>query len=228
MNIFRLFSTAVLAIGLACASFSSLAQQPQGPIRSQAVSATPGAAAGTPEAAQSAISQAPAAASAPEVSDQELGRLKSDFDLLKILGILAIVAAAAIGLGWYAIRHKRLQSFDTTGGIVLSFLLAPLFLMGATMALSTDASACLGLALGSGADASAFTDACRTAREATANLVGFRSIWSLVFGQNILNGVVVAYPASVIRALMYASVCIAAPLLFLIVKPALKAGLYKR
>lgn len=228
MNFFRLLSIASLTVGLTVASFSSLSQQPQGPIGSEPIAASQNSAVAPPDSARITQSQAPVSSRAPEASDQELGRLKSDFDLLKLLGILSIIAAAVVGLIWYAIRHKRLQSYDTSGGLILSLILAPVFLGAATIILSTDASACLGLALGSGADASAFTDACRTAREGTANLVGFRTIWSLLFGQNIVNGVVVAYPASVIKALMYGSVCLAAPLLFTAIKPALKAGLYKR
>jgi hypothetical protein len=209
-----------------------VAQQPQGPVGSRPSVTTQSTK--TPAENPAAVeagenkSKAQDTSAGSEGADADLLTLKSDFALLKILGLISVAAAASLGLAWYAVRHKRLQSFDTLGGIALAAIAAPIFLAAATMVLSTDSGACLGLSLGAGADSSAFFDACRAAREGMANMVGLKSAWSTVFGQTISNGVVVAYSAAVIKALMYASVCIGAPLLFLLFKPLLKTILYKR
>lgn len=216
------------------ATAGAQAQQPQGPVGSDApVAAAPATA---PLPSQSAITTGAAAgsekmgqaATAPDALDADVVRLRNDFGLLKILGLVSIVLAATIGLAWYAYRHANVLSFDTLGGALLSVVLAPILLSGATLFLSTDSTVCLSQSIGTGGDPSSFADACRAAREGTANMIGLKWLWAMVFGQSVVQGLAVAYSSAIIKTLMYASVCIAAPLLFFALKPVIKATLYKK
>ena len=205
------------------------AQQPQGPVLTEEVKPAAVNPTTAPTVAPTGTSAAsPYGTTGAEGSDAELSRVVSDFKLLKVLGFVAVGLAVLAGWIVYAIRHRRVQKYDTLFALILTLLLAPLLLYLATRLLSTDSAACLGLALGGGADASAFSDGCRAARESTANLFGFTSLWALAFGQTIVNGIVAPLAASVVKALMYASVTLAAPLIFLLTKPLVKAILYKK
>ena len=202
------------------------AQQPQGPVLTEAAKPDTANSAAVPTAStpvNPAANQSSAAA-----SDVELARVVSDFKLLKTLGFVAVAVAVAAGWIVYAVRHRRVQKFDTVFALLLTIVLAPALFYIATRLLGTDSAACLGLALGGGAEASAFSDACRAARESAANLFGFTSIWALMFGQTIVNGIVAPLAAGLVKLLMYASVTLVAPLLFLLTKPLVKAALYKK
>lgn len=205
------------------------AQQPQGPVLTEEVKPAAATATTALTAAPTGTSSAsPYGTTVTAGSDAELSRVVSDFKLLKVLGFVAVGLAVLAGWIVYAIRHRRVQKYDTLFALILTLLLAPLLLYLATRLLSTDSAACLGLALGGGADASTFSDGCRAARESAANLFGFTSLWALAFGQTIVNGVVAPLAASVVKTLMYASVTLAAPFIFLLTKPLVKAILYKK
>lgn len=214
-----------LTLILATASLCINAQQPQGPIGSDSPAAT---------APAPTTSVAPPAVAPEKNSQANQGRdletevigLNSQFSLLKILGLVSILLAAIIGLSWYAYRHARLLSFDTSGGALLALVLGPIFLTLATQILSTDSSACLGLSISG--DSSAFADACRNAREGAANMIGLKSAWTAVFGQAVAQGMAVAYTSTLVKSLMYASVTVGAPLLFLVLKPLVKKSLNQR
>ena len=188
-------------------------------------STAPAAVVAAPDLANQTPKPAPASTSGVDVSDQDLQRVIADFRLLKILGYLSVGVAVAVGLVLYAIRHRRIQKYDTFFAVLAATLLAPLLLYAASKTLSTDASACLGVALGGGADASVFGDVCRSARESVANLFGFKSLWSLIAGRTVESGTALALPAGLVAALTYLSATVIAPLLVLLLKPLVKASL---
>lgn len=185
----------------------------------------PAAVVAAPDLANQMQKPAPASASGSDASDQDLQRVIADFRLLKILGYLSVGVAVAVGLVLYAIRHRRIQKYDTLFAVLAATLLAPLLMYAASKTLSTDASACLGVALGGGADASVFGDICRSARESVANLFGFTSLWTLIAGRTVESGIALALPASLVAALTYLSATVTAPLLVLLLKPLVKASL---
>jgi hypothetical protein len=158
-------------------------------------------------------------------AEADMARLRSDFELLRVLGFVAAGLASACGLAWYALRHKRVQPHDTSGGLLISVILAPLLLTFAIQLLSTDSAACLELTLGAGADLSSFFDACRAGRESVANLFGLKYLWATVFGQGVAAGVVVPFSAALVKVLMFTSVTLAAPVFFLLLKPLLRKTL---
>lgn len=191
-------------------------------------SASPSAVAGAADTASAAAKSAVAPAAASDASDQDLQRVIADFKLLKMLAYLAVGLAVLVGLVLYALRHRRIQKYDTLFAVIATTLLAPLLLYLATKTLSTDASACLGVALGGGADASVFSDVCRSSRESVANLFGFKSLWTLVSGRTVENGVALALPAGLVTALIYLSATLIAPLILLLLKPLVKASLSRK
>lgn len=178
-----------------------------------------------PDVAIQTPKPAPASASNSDSSEQDLQRVIADFKLLKILGYLAVGIAAVGGLVLYALRHRRIQKYDTLFAVLAATVLAPLLIYAASKTLSTDASACLGVALSGGADASVFGDVCRSARESVANLFGFKSLWSLIAGRSVESGTALALPAGLVAALTYLSATVMAPLLVILLKPLVKASL---
>jgi len=222
----RFISALLFALFATFALNMASAQQPQGPVLTEEIK--PASPPTAPTAATGTSAASPYGTVGADGSDVELSRVVSDFRLLKLLGFVAVGLAVVAGWIVYAIRHRRVQKYDTLFALTLTILLAPLLFYLATRLLSTDSAACLGLALGGGADASAFSDGCRAARESAANLFGFASLWALTFGQTIVNGIVAPLAAGVVNALMYASVTLAAPLIFLLTKPLVKAFLNKK
>lgn len=191
-------------------------------------SASPSAVVGSTDAATASPKSAVAPAAGSDASDQDLQRVIADFKLLKMFAYLAIGLAVLVGLVLYAIRHRRIQKYDTLFAVIATTLLAPLLLYLATKNLSTDAAACLGVALGGGADASVFGDVCRSSRESVANLFGFKSLWTLISGRTVENGVALALPAGLVTALIYLSATLIAPLIVLLLKPLVKASLSRK
>lgn len=220
----------VALIGIASAvSMIVFAQQPQGPILNDET--RPGATQ-TPASAQtpnqaSPYATAPGPTATSDGGDAGWAPVVADFKLLKILGFCAVALSVVVGLVVYSIRHRRLQKFDTVLAAIITTVLAPVLLFLATKVLATDSAACLGMALSTGADASAFSDGCRTARESLANMFGLKSLWTMITGQTIVNGVIVPLAAGLVKGLIYVSVTLAAPVIFLLLKPIIKRTLYK-
>lgn len=154
--------------------------------------------------------------------DAALASLKSDFDLLKILGLVGIVVAVVLGLGLYAYRHRRLMQYDAVLGLLLAVLVAPVLFAGFTQILGAESRACFSATVAGGADAVPFDSACASAREGAANMIGLKSLWRTVMGESIVNGMIASLGAGVVKLLMYLSVTVGAALLYLLVRPVLK------
>lgn len=159
---------------------------------------------------------------ATEASDAALVALKGDFDLLKILGLVGIAVAVTAGLAFYAYRHRRLMQYDAQFGLLLTVALAPLLLFVFTFVLGAESHACLSAMVASGADAVQFDSVCGTARESAANMIGFTSLWRLIFGEVIVNGLVAPFAAGIVKLLMYTSTVFGSAILYLVIRPFLK------
>jgi hypothetical protein len=152
-----------------------------------------------------------------------LASLKSDFDLLKLLGLCGIALSVALGLALFAYRHKRLMQYDALFGLLLTIVLAPLlFFVFSQIALGPDSNACFSAAIASGAEAVPFDAACGSAREGAANMVGMKSLWRSVMGETVVNGMVAPLGAAAVKFLMYLSVLLGAVILYLVIRPVLK------
>ena len=155
--------------------------------------------------------------------DAALVVLKSDFDLLKLLGLVGIAVSVALGLALYTYRHKRLMQYDALFGLLLTAILAPvLFFIFSQVALGAESSACFSAAIAAGAEAVPFDAACGSAREAAANMVGMKSLWRSVMGESVENGMVAPLGAVLVKFLMYLSVLLASVILYLVIRPVLK------
>lgn len=165
----------------------------------------------------------PTTASAPalgDAGDAALVSLKSEFDLLKMLGLGVIVVSATAGLATFGYMHKRLMKHDALVGFLVVLLITPfLFWTSSRLALSQDGAGCLSATLVSGSEARPFDDACRGARESAANMVGAKALWKMVMGESIVSGLVVPMAAGGIMLLMYFSTLATATALYFIVKP---------
>ncbi len=155
--------------------------------------------------------------------DAALIALKSEFDLLKILGLVAIAISVGAGLALFAYRHKRLMQYDALIGLVLAVILAPLLLFSFnSVALSANGSSCLSMAVSSGADAQPVDAACGSSRETAANMIGATSLWRTVMGETIVDGMVAPLSSGIVKLLMYLSVILGAVILYLVIRPLLK------
>jgi len=149
--------------------------------------------------------------------------LKSEFDLLKILGLMAIAISVAAGLALFAYRHKRLMRYDALIGLIWAIILAPLLLLSFnSVALSANGSACLSMAVSSGADAQPIDAACGSSRETAANMIGATSLWRTMMGETIVDGMVAPLSAGIVKILMYLSVILGTLILYLLIRPLLK------
>lgn len=167
---------------------------------------------------QSAIAQTD-----PGAGDAALVILKTDFDLLKLLGLFGIAVSVALGLALFAYRHKRLMRYDALLGLLLTVVLAPLlFFVFSQIALGPESNACFSAAIASGAEAVPFDAACGSAREGAANMVGMKSLWRSVMGETVVNGMVAPLGAAAVKFLMYLSVLLGAMILYLLIRPILK------
>ena len=173
---------------------------------------------------QRAVAQTEAPGSTADAAmTASLAILKSDFDLLKLLGLLGIVVSVALGLSFFVYRHKRLMQYDAVLGLMLTIVLSPLlFFVFSQIALGPESNACLSAAISSGADSVPFDVACGSAREAAANMVGMSSLWRSVMGETIINGVVAPLSASAVKFLMYLSVLLGSVIIYLAIRPILK------
>lgn len=172
--------------------------------------------------AQTTATQPESGGSTSDTSDVTLAALQSDFDLLKILGIVAIVVSVAIGLAFYVYRHKRLMQYDAVFGLLLTVVLAPALFFAFTYILSSESRACFSAALAAGADAVPFDGMCSAARERAANMIGFKSLWRMIMGETIVNGLIAPLAAGAVKFLMYLSVVLGAALMYLAIRPVLK------
>ena len=155
-----------------------------------------------------------------DTGDAALVGLKSEFDLLKILGVGVIVVGALAGLATFGYMHKRLMKRDALAGFLVVLLVTPLLFWTSThLALSGEGTGCLSAGLLSGSEAKPFDDACRAGRESAANMVGAKTIWKMVMGESIVSGLVVPMAAGAIKFLMYLSTLATASAAYLIVKP---------
>lgn len=146
--------------------------------------------------------------------------IKSDFDLLKLLGFVAIVLSVALGLALFAYRHKRLMQYDSLMGLVTAVIIAPILLFSFTsVVLSTNSAACLTMSVSSGAEAQPLDTACGSSRESAANMIGATSLWHSVTGG---DGVIAPLSAGIVKFLMYLSVLLGALILYLLLRPILK------
>lgn len=167
---------------------------------------------------QSAVAQTD-----PGAGDAALATLKSDFDLLKLLGLFGIAISVAMGLALFVYRHKRLMQYDALLGLLLTAVLAPvLFFVFSQIALGPESNACFSAAIASGAEAVPFDAACGSAREGAANMVGMMSLWRVVMGETVVNGMVVPLGVAAVKFLMYMSVLLGAMILYLVIRPILK------
>ena len=157
-----------------------------------------------------------------DAGDAALIALKADFDLLRILGLVAIAIAVAAGLAFYRYRHRRLMPYDALFGLILTVALAPFLLFVFSFSLGAEGSACLSALVASGADAVQFDSVCSTARESAANMIGFKSLWRLIFGEVIVNGLVAPFAAGVVKLLMYTSTVVGSAALYSLIRPFLK------
>lgn len=219
------FSKRLCALSLSVFFCATVFAQPTMSDTDAKPSTAPAAVVAPPDLGNKTPKPASASASSSDTSEEDLQRVIVDFKLLKILGYLSVGVAVTVGLVLYAIRHRRIQKYDTLFALLAATLLAPLLMYAASKTLSTDASACLGVALGGGADASVFSDVCRSARESVANLFGFKSLWTLIAGSTVDSGIALALPAGLVAALTYLSATVTAPLLVLLLKPLVKATL---
>jgi len=172
----------------------------------------------------SALAQSEVPVSAADASmAASLAILKSDFDLLKLLGLFGIAVSVALGLAFFAYRHKRLMQYDAILGLMLTIVLAPfLFFVFSQVALGPESNACFSAAIASGAEAVPFDAACSSAREGAANMVGMASLWRSVMGETIVNGVVAPLGAAAVKFLIYLSVLLGSVVLYLAIRPVLK------
>ncbi len=172
---------------------------------------------------------APAAQNRNDAPDDKLVEIKEHFDYLKIAGLAAIFVAAGLGLYVYGRMHRRAIPKAAAAGLAVVVVAAPmLFWVASYLLLTEGASLCLTEALARGANATPYDDVCRSARESVANLLGMKSAWGWVMGQQILNGVVVPISAGVIQRLMYVSILIGAVLLFFAFIPIVRKGQYTK
>lgn len=172
--------------------------------------------------AQTAATQADSGPAVSDVTDGALAALKSDFDLLKILGLVAIVVAVVSGLFMYVYRHKRLMQYDAVFGLVLTVVVAPVLLYLFTYLLGSESKACFSATLAAGADAVPFDGMCSAARESAANMIGFKSLWRMIMGEAVVNGMIAPLAAGAVKLLMYVSVVLGAALMYLAIRPILK------
>lgn len=161
-------------------------------------------------------------AATADVSDVALAAFKSDFDLLKVLGLASIAIGVLVGLVFYAYRHKRLMQYDAVLGLALTLVVAPILFFLFTQVLSSESRACFSAVVVAGADSLPFDAACSSAREGAANMIGLKSIWRMVMGESIVNGLVVPLAADSVKFLMYLSVIFGSALLYLVILPLLK------
>ena len=173
---------------------------------------------------QSAGAQIEVPASTADTSmTASLAILKSEFDLLKLLGLFGIAVSVALGLAFFAYRHKRLMQYDAMLGLMLTIVLAPfLFFVFSQVALGPESNACFSAAIAAGAEAVPFDAACSSAREGAANMVGMASLWRSVMGETIVNGVVAPLGAAAVKFLIYLSVLLGSVVLYLAIRPVLK------
>lgn len=172
--------------------------------------------------AQTAITRTDPVGAASDAGDAALASLKSDFDLLKILGLVGIVVAVVLGLALYTYRHRRLMQYDAVSGLLLTVLVAPALFVGFTQILGPESRACFSATVAGGADAVPFDSACASAREGAANLIGLKSLWRTAMGESIVNGMITSLGAGIVKLLMYLSVTVGAALLYLLIRPVLK------
>lgn len=172
--------------------------------------------------AQTTTTQPETIGGASDESDVALAVIKSDFDLLKILGITAIVVSVAVGLALYAYRHKRLMQYDAIFGLLLTVVGAPILFFTFTYILGPESRACFSAAVAAGADAVPFDSACSAARESAANMIGLKSLWRMIMGETIVNGLIAPLAAGAVKFLMYLSVVLGAALTYLAIRPVLK------
>ena len=155
--------------------------------------------------------------------DAALIDLKSEFDLLKILGLMAIAISVAAGLALFAYRHKRLMQYDALIGLVVAVILAPLLLFSFnSVALTANGNSCLSMAVASGADAQPVDAVCGASRDSAANMIGATSLWRTVMGEKIVDGMVAPLSAGIVKILMYLSVILGTLILYLLIRPLLK------
>lgn len=143
--------------------------------------------------------------------------LAADFDLLRMLGFVSIGVAVAAGLALYIYRHRRLMQYDALFGLLLTVSLAPMLFYVSTQFLGDHSHTCLSMSVAVD-NVTKFDSDCATARESTANIIGLKTVWQLIFA-----GASEAFlSAGVTQFLMYFSMIFGSAIPYLCIRPLLK------
>ncbi|WP_438394942.1 hypothetical protein [Caballeronia sp. DA-9] len=155
--------------------------------------------------------------------------IQGDLQLLRAMAWGSTVVAVLIALAAYVYMHKNLWPNDSLYGLIITLVLAPLFLLLCTMLiLSPAAKDCVDATLQATSDIP-YDAVCGKAREGVADFAGMKSLWALASPPAVnAAGLPIPYPPTFVKILMYVSTLITGVVLYFILKPSCRRFLAHR